>query len=170
MLKARGIRDSSVLTKARLTYFQDKSLTLDLQYKADGSWTNCFALTTPEYNIAIPSVSYLGFSSETGELSDNHDIISIKTSNLYIPTNRGNNAGPVGQGHIVPGRKPTDSKDGSWGWFFFEVFLFSAVIAASYVGWTMYRSSQRRSRFWFLASYFFLFMKKGGEKMKNSNV
>ncbi|GAB1204874.1 hypothetical protein APSETT445_003538 [Aspergillus pseudonomiae] len=65
---ARGLRGASIPTKARLTYFQDKSLTLDLQYKSEDSWTNCFTLTAPETNIAIPSVAYLGFSGETEPL------------------------------------------------------------------------------------------------------
>ncbi|KAL8991879.1 MAG: hypothetical protein Q9188_007685, partial [Gyalolechia gomerana] len=77
---ARGIRSSSVPTKIRLTYFAEKSLAVTLQYKAENEWTECFE-TGP---LTLPSVSYLGFSAETGELSDNHDIISIETKNKYI--------------------------------------------------------------------------------------
>ena len=29
-------------------------------------------------------MSYLGFSAETGELSDNFDLISVETNNLYV--------------------------------------------------------------------------------------
>src|SRR6266566_263118 len=39
---ARGIRGASVPTKLKLTYFQDKHLKLELQYKSDGDWTLCF--------------------------------------------------------------------------------------------------------------------------------
>src|ERR1700744_1124318 len=35
---ARGIRTANIPTKARLTYFQDKSLKLELQYKAVDQW------------------------------------------------------------------------------------------------------------------------------------
>ncbi|THC95476.1 hypothetical protein EYZ11_005031 [Aspergillus tanneri] len=62
---ARGLRGATIPTKARLTYFQDKSLSLDLQYKSEDTWNNCFTLTAPDANIAIPSVAYLGFSAET---------------------------------------------------------------------------------------------------------
>uniref|UniRef100_A0ABR3Y7H1 L-type lectin-like domain-containing protein n=1 Tax=Paecilomyces lecythidis TaxID=3004212 RepID=A0ABR3Y7H1_9EURO len=146
---ARGIRDASIPTKARLTYFQDKSLTLDLQYKADHSWTNCFTLTAPEYNIAIPAVSYLGLSAETGELSDNHDIISVTSHNLYSVTggsNRG--SGPSsGRGRPAAATPKQQKTSGGWGWFFFKVILFFGAIVGGYFGWTLYRSKQRYSRF-----------------------
>jgi len=62
---ARGLRAASVPTKARVTYFQDKSLSVDLQYKSDSSWTPCFTVTaTSDRSINIPNVSYLGFSAE----------------------------------------------------------------------------------------------------------
>lgn len=141
--QARGIRDATVPTKARLTYFQDKSLTLDLMYKTDGSWTNCFTLTAPKDNFAIPSVAYLGFSAETGELSDNHDIISVAATNLYFQPGRPNSEGSGKQSGSY-GRKATS---GGWGWFFFKVFLFFAVVSASYAGWTFYRNSRPYSRF-----------------------
>jgi lectin, mannose-binding 2 len=147
MFKARGIRDASVPTKARLTYFQDKSLTLDLQYKADSSWTNCFTLTAPEHNIAMPSVSYLGFSGETGELSDNHDIISVSASNLYVRPPRDDSAGSGRQAAGGRVRKPYDTNNSSWGWVFIKFFLFFVAIAVSYVGWTLYRANQQHSRF-----------------------
>ncbi|KAL2004285.1 hypothetical protein VTN02DRAFT_4010 [Thermoascus thermophilus] len=154
---ARGLRDSSVPTKARLTYFQDKSLTLDLQYKSDQSWTNCFTLTAPEYNIAIPSVAYLGISAETGELSDNHDIISVTTNNLYSVSGgntRGSGSG-VGSNTNTQSDKGRTNKagttspkeSGGWVWLFFKVILFFAAIAGGYIGWTIYRANQRSSRF-----------------------
>lgn len=148
--KARGLRHASVPTKARLTYFQDRSLTLDLQYKSEDSWINCFTLTAPETNIAIPSVAYLGLSAETGELSDNHDIISLKTQNLY---NVGPDTGirPPPTGPASRGRpaqqQQTEKQGGSWGWFLFKTVLFLGAVVGGYVGWTSYRAKQRYSRF-----------------------
>ncbi|RAL17732.1 legume-like lectin family protein [Aspergillus homomorphus CBS 101889] len=145
---ARGLRGASIPTKARLTYFQDKSLTLELQYKKEDTWIQCFELNAQDHNIAIPSVAYLGFSAETGELSDNFDIISVKSQNLYSV---GGNAGGKGG---LPRARGQDSakvkrskKKGSWGWFLFKVVLFLAAVVGAYVGWTAYRSKQRYSRF-----------------------
>ncbi|KAE8417252.1 concanavalin A-like lectin/glucanase domain-containing protein [Aspergillus pseudocaelatus] len=142
---ARGLRGASIPTKARLTYFQDKSLTLDLQYKSEDSWTNCFTLTAPETNIAIPSVAYLGFSGETGELSDNHDIVSVKSQNLYSvgPSSRSSRGPNADSGRV----KKTKKRKGSWSGFLFKTVLFFVVVAGCYVGFTMYRNKQRYSRF-----------------------
>ncbi|KAJ5666713.1 hypothetical protein N7462_011122 [Penicillium macrosclerotiorum] len=148
---ARGLRNAPVPTKLRLTYFQDKSLTLDLQYKTEDSWVNCFALNADEASIAIPSVAYLGLSAETGELSDNHDIISLKAENLYSLNNR-NNAGSKGsdssrgRGRGGSSRAAQQEK-GSWTWFLFKIILFFGAIIGAYFGWTIYRTKARSSRF-----------------------
>ncbi|PLB39518.1 legume-like lectin family protein [Aspergillus candidus] len=152
---ARGLRGASVPTKARLTYFQDKSLTLDLQYKAENTWTNCFTLTAPETNIAIPSVAYLGFSGETGELSDNHDIISVKSQNLYslgggsAGSSRGSSSSSGKSDRSKSSSKSTKSASsgGTWAGFFFKTILVLFAIAGAYVGFTIWRSKQRYSRF-----------------------
>lgn len=144
---ARGIRAANIPTKARLTYFQDKSLTLDLQYKTEDTWTNCFTLTAPETNIAIPSVAYLGFSAETGELSDNHDIISIKAENLYDASGR---AGKTAAAATVSGRARSAKaarKKGSWSGFLFKAVLFIGVLVGGYFGYNAYKARQRYSRF-----------------------
>ncbi|GIJ98508.1 hypothetical protein Aspvir_000625 [Aspergillus viridinutans] len=147
---ARGLRGASIPTKARLTYFQDKSLTLDLQYKSEDTWTNCFTLNAPETNIAIPAISYLGFSAETGELSDNHDIISIKAQNLYSiggSAAAGSGRGPANNGRQDRAQVKVPKKKGGWGWFLFKVMLFLAAVVGAYLGFTMYRTKQRYSRF-----------------------
>ncbi|KAF2735936.1 vesicular integral-membrane protein VIP36 precursor [Polyplosphaeria fusca] len=137
---ARGIRNANIPTKARFTYFADKSLKLDLQYKAEDEWTECFDIP----NFKIPPVAYLGFSAETGELSDNHDIISVKTLNLY-QHNTGSNAqaaaasGGKAGSTINRGKK----EGGSWTWFFMKFIFFGLAITGAYVGFTVYRAKQR---------------------------
>ncbi|KAJ6108684.1 hypothetical protein N7523_010007 [Penicillium sp. IBT 18751x] len=146
---ARGLRSAPVPTKLRLTYFQDKSLTLDLQYKTEDSWTNCFTLNAEETNIAIPSVAYLGLSAETGELSDNHDIISLKAENLYSLNRNSGSRGSdstKGRGRGSSNTKPPREK-GNWTWFLFKVVLFFGAIVGGYFGYTIYRTKARSSRF-----------------------
>lgn len=149
-LQARGLRGAPVPTKARLTYFQDKSLVLELQYKSEDVWIECFNLSAEKSNIAIPSVTYLGLSAETGELSDNHDIISLKVDNLYSPNRNNNNKDKTTedrpQGRVRSSPKPVGEKS-SWSWFFFKTILFFAVIVGGYFGWTVYRTKARSSRF-----------------------
>ncbi|KAI9807782.1 MAG: hypothetical protein M1825_005087 [Sarcosagium campestre] len=144
---ARGIRNSDITTKARLTYFQDSFLRLELQYKDEDKWEQCFEVST----ITIPNVAYLGFSAHTGELSDNHDIIRVEANNLYSTSPE---ASKPGKDRVSPGKKATqyDTKSGqkqsgSWGWFFLKIVLFLIGSAGAYVGYTIWRSSKRNSRF-----------------------
>jgi mannose-binding lectin 2 len=140
---ARGIRHSNTPTKFRLTYFQEKQLKLELQYKNENDWQTCFDVDSPPN---IPNISYLGFSAETGELSDNHDIISIRAKNLYnSPSVSGSKAKPGGKD-----RKPVTSKGqsgGSWLWFLTKVVIFLVVVGGAYVGFTAYRARSKSHRF-----------------------
>ncbi|WEW57090.1 hypothetical protein PRK78_002550 [Emydomyces testavorans] len=148
---ARGIRGASVPTKGRLTYFQDKSLALDLQYKSDNSWTPCFKLTaSKDLSIKIPSISYLGFSAETGELSDNHDILEVNTYSLYVQsgaqTSQPEHSGKTTKAQAGSGMVE-EHTEGSWFWTLFKIIAFFVLVAGGYVGWTMYRTSRYGSRF-----------------------
>ncbi|KAJ5133247.1 hypothetical protein N7526_004612 [Penicillium atrosanguineum] len=118
-------------------------------YKTEDSWTNCFTLNAEETNIAIPSVAYLGLSAETGELSDNHDIISLKAENLYSLNRNGGSRGSdssKGRGRGGSNIRPPKEK-GSWTWFLFKVVLFFGAIVGGYFGYTIYRTKARSSRF-----------------------
>ncbi|KOS18328.1 L-type lectin-like domain-containing protein [Escovopsis weberi] len=139
---ARGIRHGQVPTKLRLTYFQDKQLKLELQYKTD-EWVVCFELDNPP---AIPNVAYLGFSAETGELSDNHDILSVTTKNLY-KTMPMSGAAAKGPGAKKYGGGAAGGEGGSWTWFFTKMFLFLIVVVGGYAGFTAYRAKAKSHRF-----------------------
>ena len=138
-LQARGIRNSQVPTKARLTYFADASLKLELQYKSEDEYTLCFEI--PDFKV--PPVAYLGFSAETGELSDNFDIVSVKAQNLY----KRNPGQAAGAGATKPGKTASsmsrDREGGSWAWFLMKFVLFGLALTGAYVGFTIYRTKQR---------------------------
>lgn len=139
---ARGIRNAAHPTKLRLTYFQDKSLKLELQYKKDAEWTTCFDVADPP---AMPQISYLGFSAETGELADNHDIISVRARNLYLaPKSKG---AAAKKGKASGASAYRNKKKGSWLWFFAKGVLAVGVLGGGYVGYTMYRSRKKTHRF-----------------------
>lgn len=78
------LNPSSEITKARIIYIKDGYLSLDFNYNGpDGDWHNCVTLT----DIKLPIVKYLGFTAETGDLSENVDIIENKVFALYQPDN-----------------------------------------------------------------------------------
>jgi lectin, mannose-binding 2 len=93
-------------------------------------------------------MAYLGFSAETGELSDNFDIITIETRNMYQAMDSKARQGKDGDsGPRRAGRGRPEKKGGSWTWFFFKVILFFGLVGGSYVGYTVYRASKKSSRF-----------------------
>jgi lectin, mannose-binding 2 len=143
--QARGLRAASVPTKAKLTYFQDKSLTLQLQYKSEEQWSSCFSLEpSASMPLKLPNVVYLGFSAETGELSDNFDIISVEARNMYSASGSSGGSGSKQESSGRKGGKIRKEKSsGGWGWFFFKMIMFAGVVAGGYVGWTMYRTNKR---------------------------
>ncbi|KIH90613.1 lectin, mannose-binding protein 2 [Sporothrix brasiliensis 5110] len=143
---ARGIRGANIPTLFRLTYFQDKSLKLELQYKNEGEWTLCFETSDPP---TLPPATYLGFSAETGELSDNHDLISVAVSSLYGPSS-GEKATPGNKGGSSGHRLGSSSKakkSGGWLWFFTKIILFVLAVGGGYVGYTAWRTNKRSHRF-----------------------
>ncbi|KAF9563794.1 hypothetical protein EC968_004699 [Mortierella alpina] len=72
-------RGKSVPTKGRITYHRESGrLILKTQTKAWDQWEDCFDLS----DIELPKLAYLGFTAVTGEVHDNHDIISVTTSTI----------------------------------------------------------------------------------------
>jgi len=138
---ARGLRRSTTDTKARLTYFQDKSLKLELKYQNNEDWTTCFEAG----DVTLPSVSYLGFSAETGELSDNFDIVSVETSNLYQTTPGETTAGASRPGGRGGKGRPTLKQSSGWGWTLVKIILFFGICGLGYAVYTTYRTSKKRS-------------------------
>ena len=143
--QARALRNSAETAKARLTYFQDAYLKLELQHKDAPNWIECFRIKS----VTIPSVAYLGFSAHTGELSDNHEIIRVDTRNVYSPNVAKPTSGADGGSGADTTQTPYDAsapKSGGYGWFF-KVILFFIVMAGAYAGYTFWKSQSRGSRF-----------------------
>ena len=144
--QARALRNSAQTAKARLTYFQDAYLKLELQHKDAPNWVECFRLDS----VTIPSVAYLGFSAHTGELSDHHEIIRVDTRNVYSPNVAKPTSGADGGSAADTRQTPYDTrppKSGGLGWFFFKLILFFVVVAGAYAGYTFWKSQSRGSRF-----------------------
>lgn len=103
-------------------------------------------------DVKIPPVAYLGFSAETGELADNHDLISLSTKNLYQPSAAGVDGQPPkdrgrARAQKLQAQQRKKQSEGGWGWFLFKFLLFGMVLAGAYVGFTAYRTQRMRSRF-----------------------
>ncbi|GBC05348.1 hypothetical protein RclHR1_06190007 [Rhizophagus clarus] len=111
------IRSKQVATKARITYYKNTYLEVKLQYKAWDQWEPCFTIP----NVTIPSVAYLGFTALTGEVSDNHDIISITTNNIVSVPPRS----------YKPSVRQQDPSSSSW---FGLLFILKLIATSAFLG------------------------------------
>ncbi|KAK9244563.1 legume-like lectin family-domain-containing protein [Lipomyces tetrasporus] len=127
---ARGLHNSQHVTKGRLIYAKDNFMKLELQYKEPNKWITCFKVEAPP----LPTVAYLGFSAETGELSENHDLISVDVSTLFLPSTKEQTTGMGSSSSYVRSVRK-EKKSGSWFWFFVKLGL---IGGAAYVGYTRY--------------------------------
>ncbi|KAF2768618.1 hypothetical protein EJ03DRAFT_294392 [Teratosphaeria nubilosa] len=144
---ARGIRNTEFPTRAKITYFAEKELRVELMYKKEDEWSPCFKVP----DVKLPSVTYLGFTAETGDLSDNFDIISVNTKNLYSPTGKTDNAGGSSIYSRSKGKKDRSDvfrqpqKGSGVMSILSKIGLFLVVVVVGYVLFTIYRSRKRNS-------------------------
>ena len=61
--------------------YQNYKLTVSTDIDNKNQWKECFSVD----NVKLPTRYFFGFSAATGDLSDNHDIISVKTYQLESP-------------------------------------------------------------------------------------
>jgi hypothetical protein len=96
-------------------------------------------------DVSLPTSGYLGFSSHTGDASDNHDILSVSTSAV---TNAHENPKKVeslsssssssssSYSHESSHKKSSDSGSSGWGWFLFilgKICFSFLVYALTYI-------------------------------------
>ncbi|CAG8462799.1 12165_t:CDS:2 [Ambispora leptoticha] len=122
------VRGKSIATKARITYYKENYLELKLQYKEWDQWEPCFTIP----NVTLPTVFYLGFTALTGDVSDNHDIVSVTTNNLIsLPTGKHTFKTPV---------RPPPTWSGIIFWF--KLLMVMGVL---YGAMTLYRAYQTQA-------------------------
>ncbi|KAG8736392.1 hypothetical protein FRC10_009340 [Ceratobasidium sp. 414] len=127
-----NIRKTDISTKLRLTYFKGEYLNLAIQYKGWDEWTECFTV----WDVTLPVSPFLGFSALTGDVSDNHDIISVSTATAVLK-----------EASATPQRRQSSSPSGFWGFVtvMLKLAAFALVCVAALAGWRAYsRGGKRR--------------------------
>jgi len=126
-----NFRRTNVATKLKLTYIQHNFLDVKIQYKAWDEWTDCFTIP----NFELPAAPYLGFSAQTGDVFDNHDIISVTTYSAIL-------SDPTAPRDKLAGARETPS---SWFSSFIKFALFVGVILGALWGYNKYTMSKLSS-------------------------
>lgn len=77
--KFRGVEhDTHILIR-----YSNDVLTVKTNIEGKDEWKECFSVDS----VRLPTGYYIGVTAATGDLSDNHDLISIKTYELEVPAN-----------------------------------------------------------------------------------
>lgn len=132
----RGVKGS----RAQIKYLKGELLEVSITHgyhDSDGGliWTSCFAVG----NVTLPETGYLGFSAHTGQVHDNHDIISVSANGIINGNSKGHNVPPVNIRH--PTSKKESEVTGSH--TFWIVFLVLAGIAV--VGYAIYAVQKQQT-------------------------
>ncbi|KAI9315724.1 legume-like lectin family-domain-containing protein [Dichotomocladium elegans] len=124
-----NFRSKSFPTKARLTYHKGNYVQLNVMWREEDEWDECFKV----FDVQLPDQIYLGFTAHTGEVTDNHDIIGVTTKTLLPQAKETKPAAPV-----------KTSKSGSG----FFSFILKLLAAAGLVGLLVvaYRAYEKNNR------------------------
>ncbi|KAK9470942.1 concanavalin A-like lectin/glucanase domain-containing protein [Dipodascopsis tothii] len=137
---ARGLHNAQFNSRARFTYVKDRFVKLELMYREEGKWVECF--TVP--NVALPNAPYLGFSAATGELSENHDLVSVDVSTVYMPA--GGAGGPQPGGNVAaPAARSPKPRSSFLGWLWYLTKL-GLGIGACFFGYLKYKEYKAKQR------------------------
>lgn len=123
-----------------IRYLND-TLTLKTDVSGGGVWEDCFVAQ----GVQLPTGLYLGVTAATGDLSDAHDVVSVKTYFLDpVDEQRTQDRSMIIPSALssAPHRDHVheDAPSTSWKRFFFYSFLFLILVGlAGGVGYFMYQ-------------------------------
>jgi len=131
--------------------YENDVLIASIDINGEGLWQPCFRVE----GVTLPTGYYFGLSAATGDLSDNHDIISVKTYELELPGSMAaeprDNVIPAAQMSEPAREHHDDPKASSSGWsgikiFFVMLCALIVIAAAVVIGMIIYQNHQQNSR------------------------
>lgn len=95
-------------------------LTVSTDFEGKAAWKECFTVN----GVMLPTGYYLGMSAATGDLSDNHDVLSVRFYELDLPDDPKED-----RSHIVPSASHFEPPRGKFSFFSLEYpLLLSRII------------------------------------------
>lgn len=130
--------------------YQNYKLTVSTDIENKNVWKECF--TTEK--IKLPTNYYFGFSAATGELSDNHDIVSVKVYQLDSERNKetfdASQIQPEAENFTGPKPQVENEKpSGFWTffkWFFIIIFVLVLLVAVIGGVWYFVSNQQKNKK------------------------
>lgn len=103
-------------------------------WRQEDEWDKCFKV----YDVVLPEQIYLGFSAHTGEVTDNHDIISVLTKSI-----------PPAVKEAAPQIAKPKKKSSSGGVLsvLFKMLLAGGLVGVLFLGYRFYDQKNRMKRF-----------------------
>lgn len=134
-------------TYMKIRYYKEE-LSVQFDVRDDGEWKDCMRIS----GVKLPTNYFFGFSAATGDLADNHEIISVKTYELKADRSKEETEdwSLVSPGLLKPAmdnRGDSDAyKNSSVGGFktFFLIIVGLGVVA--FIFYVIYQKNQETSR------------------------
>lgn len=133
--------------------YQNYKLTVSTDVDNKNVWKECFSVD----NVKLPTGYHFGFSAATGDLSDNHDIISVKVYQLDSPRNQET----FDPSQIMPEAEnftsnkeevASEKPSTAWKvfkWFFIIIFIVVLLVAVGgTIWWLVSRQQRTKKRFY----------------------
>lgn len=127
--------------------YENDVLSLSTDFESTGVWKECFSVK----DVILPTGYHIGVSAATGDLSDNHDVISIKT--VMLPSSKPD---LEDRRHVLPSashfaapRTRIDDKHASMSnlkFFLLIVFGIIALVFIAAIGFLVFQKHQETSR------------------------
>ncbi|KAI2803579.1 hypothetical protein RDWZM_001565 [Blomia tropicalis] len=142
--KFRGLEHDTYLS---IRYYND-TLTVRTDIDGTGLWEQCFVAE----GVRLPTGLYFGVTAATGDLSDNHDVISIKTYMLDAPSGTIQEDRSMiipSAAHAAPHRDHVDDDPVPMSWLKFFIYLILSVVVLSaigVIGYVIYQKKQETAR------------------------
>ncbi|KAF7979023.1 hypothetical protein HWV62_44001 [Athelia sp. TMB] len=138
-----NFRRSNVATKLKVTYVKGSYLNVAVHHKAWDEWTDCFTIR----DITLPVTPYVGFTAVTGEVTDNHDIITVNSYSAIMSQDDQPRDRLTGIKDMFSPRKGSSKRvaeGGSWIGTIFKFGLFLGVCVGAVLGYKAYQQKNGR--------------------------